>query len=128
MDFVWPKMAAEISGEPCGRSAIIDSISVRHTRPVGGNLHQMMQKVGGHTVLDEMSVALEGMEGNRAASINGIATPRIRILAGVDRSGKHRHGLNLVSRVAADLLAPNANKVQPIGRMAAIRHALKAFS
>ena len=31
-------------------------------------------------------------------------------------------------RVAADLLAPNANKVQPIGRMAAIRHAMKAFS
>jgi len=128
MDFVWPKMAAQISGDAGGRSAIIDSISVRHTRPVGGNLHKMMQKVGGRSVLDEMSSALEGLEGTRSASINGVATPRIRILEGVDESGKHLRGLNLAALVAADLLAPNANKVQPIRRMAAIRHALKTIA
>ena len=47
-------------------------------------------------MLDEMSMALEGIEGKRNASINGIATPRIRILSGVDRSGKYRRGLSLV--------------------------------
>jgi hypothetical protein len=128
MDFVWPKMAAEISGEATRSSAVIDSVSVRHTRPVGGSLHKMMQKLGGRSVLDEMSIALEGIEGKRNASINGIATPRIRILSGVDRSGKYRRGLSLLPPVAADLLAVNANKVQPIRRMAAIRHALKAIS
>jgi hypothetical protein len=127
MDFVWPKMAADITGGVLS-SAIVDSVCVRHTRPVGGSLHKMMQKIDGHSVLDEMRIALEGVDHTRGAVINGITVPRIRILSGLDRTGKYRRGLNLVWAVAADLLAANANNVQSIRRMAAIRHALKTLA
>jgi hypothetical protein len=126
IDFVWPKLAAEISGDAIRGMAIVDSVSVCHTRPVGGSLHKMMNKVGGRSVIDEMAIALERVGGARDASINGVPVPRIRILSGLDRSGNYRRGLGLVPMIATDLLAANANKVQPINRLAVLRHALKA--
>jgi hypothetical protein len=125
MDFLWPTLAMKKSGTS-ESVAIIDSVSVCHTRPVGGSLHQLMRKVGGKSAVDEMVTTLGKAEMQRTSRINGVAVPRIRILSGLDRSGKYIVGVRLSIQIARDLIARYVNYVQPVNSLAALRHALKA--
>lgn len=127
MDFLWPKMAVDKSGT-LKSAAIVDSVSVRHTRPVGGSLHQLMKKVGGRSAIDEMTDTLESSKLKRSSLINGVAVPRIRILSGLHRSGTPHSGLRLSLDIAWDLTVRYVNNVQPVKSIAAIKHALKAAS
>jgi hypothetical protein len=125
LDFLWPKLAMELSGN-FQTAAIIDSVSVCHTRPVGGSLQQLMRKVGGMSAVDEMVATLGSASLPCSSQIAGVAVPRIRILAGLDSRGKHIAGLTLSRRIASDLIARYVNNVQPVNTLAAMRHALKA--
>lgn len=127
IDFVWPKIAAEISGSPFKGTAIIDSVSVRHTRPVGGSLHKFISEVGGKSALDEMNTSLSHVGGAKKSAIHGVAVPRIRITSGVDKAGRHLKGMRLAAGISADLINRHNNVVQPINKFAAIKHALKAI-
>jgi hypothetical protein len=126
LDFVWPRMVEDIVGEQFQGVAIIDSVTVCHTRPVGGSLHQFMSKTNGRSALEEMAATMIDVTGVRSATINGVKIPRIRIFAGVARGGRRLTGHRLVIRVAIDLLRRHINRSQPIGWYAALKHALKA--
>ncbi len=114
IDFVWPEMAADISGEPIKSTAIVDSVTVRHTRPVGGSLHKFMNEAGGVSAVEEMAKALSIVKGPRNSSIKGVPTPRITIRSGMDRAGNYLQGYALVSRVLLDLLLRHTNRAQPV--------------
>ena len=124
MDFVWPEVAARVSKSPFS-AAIIDKVSVRHTRPVGGSLHQLMSRSGGPSTLDELGIALDGASGRRRSLINGVPVPRVDILCGRKSNGKTVKGVPLAAMVAADMLLLQTNSVQPIAPNFAMRHALK---
>jgi len=126
LDFLWPRLAAEQSGTH-KVVAIIDSVRVRHTRPVGGNLHSFMRKVGGNSALDELETILGQFDVRRGSVINGIAVPRIKILSGIQVSGQYCHGPWLALITATDLLFKHRNKVQRTYFFAIFRHALKSI-
>lgn len=127
MDFLWPRLASENTGSS-ERVAIIDSVTVCHTRPVGGSLHTLIRKAGGNTANDELAVTLGTSHIHGNALINGVAVPRIHVLSGLDRNGLHLSGARLSIRIARDLIGRYINKVQPVRLPAAIKHALKAFA
>ncbi|MBZ5762950.1 hypothetical protein LAV84_25750 [Rhizobium sp. VS19-DR104.2] len=127
MDFVWPKLAVELSGK-LESVAILDSVTVCHTRPVGGKLHQLIKKVGGNTANDDLVSTLGRTRMKRDSLINGVAVPRIRVLSGVDISGVHLSGPRLSMRIAGDLIGRYRNAVQPVYLTAAVRHALKSLT
>jgi hypothetical protein len=126
LDFLWPQMVREIEREAYHGVAIIDAITVCHTRPVGGNLHQFMRDTQRHSAMDEMDATMEWIKDARGARINGVSVPRIRILSGTIRSGRHLSGLALARRVGLDVLFRLTNRSQPVRWFAAVKHAAKA--
>jgi len=73
-----------------------------------------------------MDTTMEWIKDARGARINGVGVPRIRILSGTIRSGRHLSGLALARRVGLDLLFRLTNKSQPVRWFAAFKHAVKA--
>jgi hypothetical protein len=126
IDFLWPQLVKDITGETFKGVAILDSICVRHTRPVGGSLHQFMARRGGRSAMDEMHDTVRRVKERRTTSINGVAVPRIRILSGINKGGRYLRGMQLALHVAGDLLHRHVNLAQPVAPMAALRHAIKA--
>jgi hypothetical protein len=126
LDFLWPQMVREIKGDAYCGVAVVDTITVRHTRPVGGNLHQFMRDTQTHSAMDEMGVTMGLVNDVRGASINGVSVPRIRILSGILRSGFQLKGMRLARQVWLDLLYRFTNKSQPVKWFAASKHAVKA--
>ncbi len=127
LDFIWPRIAAELAGDAVKSSAVIDQIRVRHTRPVGGNLHLMMKKTGGDSAGEELVRAIARSDMPARSQINGIPTPRIRVLAAIDQHGRFVPGWRAAPSIARDLIFRDSNRVQPIGAALALRHALKSL-
>jgi len=69
LDYIWPRWVEQISG----RTAVIDEVSVTHTRPVGGPNYASL-KAAGITPFQEMQSALEqhGITDLKKLSIGGI--------------------------------------------------------
>lgn len=126
IDFLWPQMVQEIRGEAYQGLAIIDTVTVCHTRPVGGSLHQFMRAEKGRSAMDEMTTVIRRVKGSHAATINGLRVPRIRILSGTTCEGYQLAGLSLARRVGWDLLYRLTNRSQPVQWFAALKHAMKA--
>jgi len=127
LDFLWPQMVGELSGENGAGCAIVDDITITHTRAVGGSLHKFMEKVGGRSASDEMVEVVESLKSQRSNTINGVRTPRIRNLSGVDRSNRTKAGLGLMVAVTGDLLFRHANSVQPIKAKRIAKHAMNSL-
>lgn len=128
MDFVWPRLAANLSTEPASCTAIIDAVSVCHSRPVGGNLHNELRNVAGKTAMDEWAYYSPHNKRWGGASINGMPVPRIRIIAGCRSDGRLVRGVGLAADVYRDLIKGPRNRVQPFTKFAAIKHAMKSLS
>jgi hypothetical protein len=127
LDFVFPIVAEKIADASGKSTAIIDSISVCHTRPVGGPLHKMIKDAGGPTPLDELRAVVDGLDVPRKSSGYGIAVPRIRILSGVDRHGKFRRGLGIVPTIVIDLLFRERNRATGVRAIWVLKHAFKTI-
>jgi hypothetical protein len=87
LDFLWPRLTSN----PYRKIAILDEITVTHTRPVGGELHRTASAVGERgddELAREMKVA--GISGR--ATINGISVPRVLVHAGIARDGRFLDG------------------------------------
>ena len=126
LDFLWPQMVRNIKGKAYRGVAIIDTITVCHTRPVGGDLHQFMRDTRMHSAMDEMDETMEWVNDTRGTRINGVSVPRIRILSGTIRSGRQLNGLALTRQVGIDLLYRFTNQAQPVRWLAVVKHAVKA--
>jgi len=126
LDFLWPQMVREIKGDAYCGVAVLDTITVRHTRPVGGNLHQFLRETQSSSAMDEMDVTMELVNDARGASINGVSVPRIRVLSGTLHGGRRIKGMRLARQVWFDLLCRFTNKSQPVNWFAASKHAVKA--
>lgn len=126
LDFLWPQLAAEQSGGPY-TAAVVDSVSVRHTRPCGADLHALIKRSGGPSVLDELQTTLADVSEKRGATIRGISVPRVTMLSGLDLAGRRRSGVRLALAAAQDLLFRHPNQVQGVTPASAARHALKVL-
>jgi hypothetical protein len=73
LDFVWTRLLPDNSR----KAAVLDCVTVRHTRPVGGELHRNIANSGGSTA-DEMK---------RLMSRFRIKQPRYMVYAGLTSSG-----------------------------------------
>ena len=78
LDFIWGKWAEE-SGDKIG---IIDAVEVFHTRPVGGDLHKMIQKAGSSSN-SELAIELQSEHVDGDADLGGVSVPRIKVLEGI---------------------------------------------
>jgi hypothetical protein len=128
LDYVWPEIAAEIGQDPTKSAAVIDLVSVRHTRPVGGSLHKFMAQVAGASAMDEMNAALKGIRGKKSATINGVKVPRAKVVSGLDQHGEPMVGMRLGLQMTLDLIGGSGNVVQPINKISTLKHALKGMA
>jgi hypothetical protein len=78
MDYVWHRFTTD----PTQKVAIIDSVEVKHTRPIGGALHKMLEAEGLSPARQELDIFLKpyGDCGSTQA-----------ILGGLLRTGHHIH-------------------------------------
>lgn len=126
LDFLWAEMAGTLVDECARNVAVVDAVCIRHTRPVGGSLHQFMKKVGGRSSTDELSSVAEQVGAPARARIAGVPVPRIRMVAGIDKAGRPVSGRAAVLPIMVDLMFRGRNKVQSASTRSVIRHALKA--
>ncbi len=128
LDFVWPEMAARMGPPGQPRVAIIDSVTVRHTRPVGGGLHAFIKSTpGARSTKDELEASIDAVHAERGSTINGVPVPRIRITGGLSAADTKRTRLGVFTNALIDLTWAHKNKVQPVKPIAAVRHALKTL-
>jgi hypothetical protein len=126
LDLLWPQQAAQFPD--AGRNvAIVDEVTITHTRPVGGSLHQYMKKVGGNSSGEELSKAMGAVAGRQTSVINGVPTIRVQITGAQDPSGREVSALRVASDSALDLLYRNRNRADSVRVLKVFRHAAKAW-
>jgi hypothetical protein len=74
LDFVWTRLLPDNKW----KSAILDCVTVRHTRPVGGELHKSMAKTGGSARAEQRTM-LKRL---------GLRRPKMMAYAGKARDGR----------------------------------------
>ena len=127
LDFLWAEMAATLRRQGNRPNvAIVDAVCIRHTRPVGGSLHQLIKKVGGNSSTDELAIAINEVNTKTSSQISGVAVPRIRMFSGITNGGKATSGPAASALILRDLYSRSLNKMQPAPLGGIIRHALKA--
>ncbi|MGU3330815.1 hypothetical protein ACLBXB_28280 [Methylobacterium mesophilicum] len=128
LDFVWPLMIAELGLGSQNKTAIIDSVTVCHTRPVGGNLHKFMRSLAGaRSSRDELLVSLGSTNANRPSLIGDVSVPRICAITGLSKSGRTVGRFELFLRTIIALNILSINKKQPIKFIPTLRHAVKTL-
>jgi hypothetical protein len=83
LDFVWPRLTQN----PKKDVAILDEVTVTHTRPVGGELHKTLDSIG-INARDELERVAKNMSLSGPAKINNVPVPRTLAHAGITRSGR----------------------------------------
>jgi hypothetical protein len=97
MDYVWHRFTTD----PTQKVAVLDNVEVRHTRPVGGALHKMLETEGLSPAQQELSIFLKpyGDCGSAHAVLGG----QVRI------------GFYLGNAILAQLIAAVGWSVHPFG-------------
>ena len=88
MDFVWHRFTTN----PIEKVAILDSVQVKHTRPVGGALHKMMEAEGVSPARREQDVFLRPYNDAGKTEL---------ILGGLLHNGRQVHSASLARLIAA---------------------------
>lgn len=128
LDFLWPRVAEEIQDSSSPTAAVIDAVQILHTRPVGGDLHKYIHSAtGGQGSNDELNRVVSDFSSRRAATINKVSVPRIRVTGGLLISGRQVSKIELFARILFDFIKPSKNSVQPVRKISAIRYAMKVF-
>jgi hypothetical protein len=128
LDFVWPELAANLNQTGQPRAAIIDSVTVRHTRPVGGSLHTFIKSLpGARSTKEELESSINTVAAKSTSTINGVSVPRIRMVGGLSSTNKKLTRVGISARALVDLTLKHRNKVQAVKTTAALRHALKTL-
>jgi hypothetical protein len=89
LDFAW----ARFIDEPYGKSAILDEISVTHTRPVGGgSLHTLFAAKCQAEEIARMMQRLEIEPRPGFVDVQGVKVPPILVYGGITRKGRRFEG------------------------------------
>lgn len=126
-DYLFAQYAFDLAGDPQRMAAVVDTVTVEHTRPVGGALHSYASKAGGRSAIDELTDFMAYVREEKRARIGGVAVPRIRTLLGIRPDGTPVDGMRLANGLASTLLRHHHNRRHPISAAAAARHALKSL-
>jgi hypothetical protein len=125
LDFVWPKLASLFENNNTQNTAIIDAVSVHHTRPVGGVLNTFIKNSGGLHPMDEMSEALKEADISKTQHINRNGLPHIQILSGIGVDGSPLSSAPLAFHIMIDLLFRNQNRRRRIKLMRVLKLAFR---
>lgn len=99
IDFIWTRLLPQNRW----KSAILDSVTVRHTRPVGGELHKAL-KERGDSARAEQTRMLERF---------GLKRPKMLVYGGITPEGRLETApWRLATRMAADYVAARHRFVQ----------------
>ena len=95
MDPIW----CRLSPEPAFKAAILDSVTVKHTRPVGGGLHKMMTEQG-RSARAEAALLHEmyGIERKIRPLVYGLLDERDRLILGKTNTDRVFLGVNMCLR------------------------------
>lgn len=126
LDFLWPQMVEDLRGGDRYGCAIIDSLTMTHTRPIGSALKALVASDGGRSGRDELREVL-GHVRRRNPLFRSLkmAVPRKRVYMSETTSGRKRCGLMQILPMARALLRFD-NQVQPLRRFRALLLAVTA--
>jgi hypothetical protein len=127
LDFIWVRTAWGFAEHHARNTAIVDDVTMEHTRPVGGSLHVFLSKLGRRSANDELGDAIR-KDGKNLARINGVATPRIRVLGALRRDATPMARWALPLRIAYDLAFGDRNRRRQPKVIQVIKHAMKAVA
>jgi Protein of unknown function (DUF707) len=120
LDYLWAQMAQDMNGGRRNNIAIIDKITITHTRPVGKVLQSFVAAQGGRTGREEFSEVLKHVKHrNPLFRSLDLAVPRKRIFAALRSDGKLIPRLFLPIKILSSLIFNYRNRVQPIRRFRA---------
>lgn len=121
LDFLWPRLIED----PINKIAVIDSVTVTHTRPVGGELHQSLTPgmLNGTREL-ERDLSAARVTGN--SRVNGVSVPSIYPHSGVTSDARFvQSRVVLATMQARSYFARRKNATQPIKTIAIVRYFIK---
>jgi hypothetical protein len=126
LDFLWPQMVASLRPSAKYGCAIIDAITMEHTRPVGSALKTTVATDGGSTGAEEMAQVMKAVRHrNPLFRSLKMAVPRKRILAARRQNGRIVGGLRHARHCLHSLWRMD-NKTQPLRRTRIVLLALTA--
>ncbi len=120
LDYRWAQMAHDINGGIRNNIAIIDKITITHTRPVGKVLQSFVAAQGGLTGREEFAETLKHVNHRNPLfrSLN-LAVPRKRIFSTLRTDGTTIFRPLLPIKIISSLIFNYRNSVQPIRRFRA---------
>lgn len=128
LDFVWPEMAAKLGYKAETAAAIADSITICHTRPVGGNLHAMIRSLpGASSGNEELRNSTVELKASRHSQINGVPVPRIKVYSAVSTQGQPVGRFHIFYYSFFDLMWSRNKQIAKPSIVSITRHALKAL-
>lgn len=126
-DYIFSQYANGSGGKAQTKAAIIDAITVQHTRPVGGALHSFAEKAGGRSAVEELSEFMAYVDEEKNSKIAGIKVPRTTVRSAITQNGSYIHGTRLAVRIGLDIAFHHRNRRAPVSKSLAFRHALKSI-
>jgi hypothetical protein len=128
LDYLWPQRAAALRGDDHPACAILDGVSMTHTRPLGSALRATMKAAGGLTLRQEYAAMLARVSGrNPLFRSKMLAIPRKRVLGGIAAGGEELDGRALAAISLRSLGCDHANRVQSVGKWNLLRYWATSF-
>ena len=128
LDYLWPQRAAVLRGDDGPACAVLDSVAMTHTRPLGSALRATMKAAGGPTLRQEYAAMLSRV-GERHPLFRSmmLAVPRKRVLGGIDACGEPLGSRALAEISLRSLGSDPALRAQPIGKWELLRYWATSF-
>jgi hypothetical protein len=117
LDYLWAQMAQDMNGGSSKNIAILDKITITHTRPVGKVLQSFVAAQGGRTGREEFAAILQHVSRrNPLFRSLDLAVPRKRIFSALCADGKVIPRYLLPIKIISSLIFNYRNRVQPLRR------------
>lgn len=128
LDYLWPQRAEDFSRGGEYRCAVIDCVTMTHTRPIGSALRKTITASGGLTTREEYAQILAGVRSrNPWFRSMGLPVPRKRVHAGQDMHGGRLERWAVLRATLRHFRGVDAGRTQPVGRLDLLFYAATAF-
>lgn len=128
LDYYWAQRVCEMRGGATDGCAIIDAVTITHTRPLGQVLRKLVDNDGGLSTREEYRQILDRVKRrNPVFRSMGLAVPRKRHHAARRTTGQSMTAWRLVGGVVRAFHGAGTKRKQPIHPWLTLRYVLTAF-
>lgn len=128
LDYLWPQRAGDFNIDGHYACAILDSVTMTHTRPIGSALRATIAAAGGLTQRQEYARVLERVRSRHPLFRSmTLPVPRKRIFVGKDAQGRRLGRWPIFLATLSQLPRNSRKRLQPVGKWDLLFYLATAF-